>query len=323
LIIGIPQPSDKPGAQRVNLRNLGTGECPVMVLATTASGKQLTVPVTVPSQELTFVDIPTGDKINSVEVDPEKYIIQTNYDNDAKPVRASAQTLLNEAIVAFNKGEFAQAESRLRRAVQEAPRNPLLHAWLARTLAAQNKLDEAASEARSATSADPPLLSALAWSHITLGQVALAKNQPTEAVAILRRALAEAVEAPAQTAAREYLAKAQTAAGTPPKVEEQVRGYISQFDGLLKQPSSDKLFAVVFKNNLKRFVEGLTTSPSPPQSWSTDILVVDRIDANRVELYVGLKVRAGGRDQSGTAVYTLYRNGATWMLENIKLFNVS
>src|SRR5262249_32779491 len=201
---------------------------------------------------------------------------------------ASAQTLLNEAIVAFNKGEFAQSESSLRHALQEARRNPLLHAWLARTLAAQNKFDEAAAEARSAASADPPLLSALAWSHITLGQVALAKNQPAEAVAILRRALAEAVEAPAQTAAREYMAKAQTAGGTPPKVEEPVRVFISQLDGLLKQPSSDKLFAVVFKNNLKRFVEGLTTSPSPPQAWSTDILIVDRIDANRVELYVAL-----------------------------------
>src|SRR5262249_47466078 len=161
-------------------------------------------------------------------------------------------TLLNEAIVAFNKAEFAQAESSLRRAVQQTPRNPLLHAWLARTLAAQNKLDEAAAEARSATSAEPPLLSALAWSHITLGQVALARNQPAEAVAILRRALAEAVEAPAQTAARESLAKAQTAAGMPPKVEEPVRAFVSQLDGLLKQPSSDKLFGVVIKNNLKR-----------------------------------------------------------------------
>src|SRR5215471_4690964 len=58
LIIGIPQPTDKPGVQRVNLRNLGTGDCPVTVLVTTAAGKQSTVAVSVPSQELTFVDIP-------------------------------------------------------------------------------------------------------------------------------------------------------------------------------------------------------------------------------------------------------------------------
>src|SRR5215467_7227094 len=320
LIIGIPQPTDKPGVQRVNLRNLGTGDCPVTVLVTTAAGKQSTVAVSVPSQELTFVDIPTTDKIASVEVDPDKYIIQTNYDNDSKPVRVSAPTLLNDAIVGFNKGEFQQADANLRHAVQESPRNPLLHAWLARALAAQNKLDEAAAEARRAASADPPLTSALAWAHIVLGQVALAKNQPADAVSNLRRAMSEAVEAPAQTAAREYLVKAQTAAGMPAKVEEPVRAFMTQLDGLLRQPSSDKLFEVVYKNNLKRFVEGLTVSLL--QSWSTEVLAVDPIDANRLELYVALKVRQGGRDQAGTAVYTLYKAGNTWMLENIKLFDV-
>jgi hypothetical protein len=320
LIIGVPQPTDKPGAQRVNLRNLGTGECPVTVLATTASGKQVTAQVTVPSQELTFVDIPTAEKINSVEVDPEKFIIQTNYDNDSKPVRLSAPTLLNEGIVAFNKGDFQQSESKLRQAMQEAPRNPLLHAWLGRALMAQNKLDEAAAEAKSATGIEPSLVSALAWSHITLGQVALAKNRAADAVSNLRRALTEAVEAPAQTAARENLVKAQVTAGSPPNVDESVRGFIAQLDGLLKQPSSDRLFGVVIKNNLKRFVEGLTASLL--QSWNTEVLIVDRVDTNRVELYVGLKVRASGRDQTGTAVYTLYRAGATWMLENIKNFDV-
>src|SRR5262249_10187566 len=159
---------------------------------------------------------------------------------------------------------------------------------------AQNKLDEAIAEARTAASADPPLTSALAWAHITLGQVALAKNQPADAVSNLRRAMSEAVEAPAQTAAREYLVKAQTAAGAPPRVGEPVRAFITQLDGLLKQPSSDKLFEVTYKNNLKRFVEGLTVSLL--QSWSTDVLAVDPIDANRLDVSVGLKVRSNGRD---------------------------
>jgi len=320
LLIGIPLPTDRPGAQRVNLRNLGTGECPVTVLATLASGKQITVEVTVPSQDLTYVDIPTSEKISSVEVDPEKYIIQTNYDNDAKPVRVSPSSLLNEGIVSFNKGEFPKAESSLRQAAREAPRNPLLRAWLGRVLAAESKPDEAATEAKAALGMEPPLVSAVAWAHITLGQVALAKGQAADAVSNLRRAMAEAVEAPAQTAARENLVKAQAAAGVAPQVEESVRAFMSRLDGMLKQPSSDQLFALVVKNNLKRFVEGLTIAP--PQSWSTEILAVDRIDASRVELYVALKVRASGRDQSGTASYTIYRNGGDWMLENIKLFDV-
>jgi len=49
IVVGAPLPSDKPNTQRINLRNLGTGEFTVKLLATTASGKAVTVNVTVPS----------------------------------------------------------------------------------------------------------------------------------------------------------------------------------------------------------------------------------------------------------------------------------
>ncbi|MGH9829169.1 MAG: hypothetical protein ACREDR_38620, partial [Blastocatellia bacterium] len=61
---------------------------------------------------------------------------------------------------------------------------------------------------------------------------------------------------------------------------------------------------------------------SPPQSWSTDILRADTIDANRVALDVKLNVVQSGGDHSGTAVYLLHRVGTRWMLENIRLFSV-
>ncbi|HSQ20410.1 MAG TPA: hypothetical protein VLR92_08545, partial [Blastocatellia bacterium] len=103
---------------------------------------------------------------------------------------------------------------------------------------------------------------------------------------------------------------------------ESVRSYITQLDAAIKQPTSDKLFALVIKNNLKRFVQGLTVSP--PASWSTEILHVDQIDANRVALDVGLKVKAEGKDQAGTAVFVLSRVGNAWLLEDVphQLFNV-
>jgi hypothetical protein len=63
----------------------------------------------------------------------------------------------------------------------------------------------------------------------------------------------------------------------------------------------------VVRANLKRFVQGLTVSR--PASWATEILRVDRIDANRVALDVGLKVKTEGRDQAGTAVFVLTRAG--------------
>jgi len=325
IIIGSPLPGDKPGTQQVNLRNLGTGDVAVTVLAVTASGKQVTGTVTVPSENITAAEIPTAEKITSIEVDPEKLIIQTNYDNDArdgdmKTTHASAQTLFNQSIAAFNKGDYADAETRLRQATRTDPRNSLLHAWLARALAAQKKYDEAVSEANTAIKAELPDGSALAWARITLGQAALARNQAADAVQLLRLATAEAEEAPAQFAARDGLVQAERAANLSPPIEASVRAFITQLDTAIKDPSQDKLQPLVVKNNLKRFAQGLTVSH--PTAWATDILHVDQIDANRVALDVDLKVKAEGRDQSGTARYILIRNGSGWVLEDVQLFNV-
>lgn len=327
LIIGSPLPSNKPGVQAINLRNLGTGDVTVKVLAITASGKQVTTSVTVPSENIVSAEIPTAEKIVSVELDPEKFIIQTNYDNDAreadsKTTRISAQTLLNSSIGAFNKTQYAEAEVKLKEALRSEPRNAVLHAWLARALAAQKKMDEAAGEATAAIKIDPPAGPALAWARVTLGQVAMARNQAADAARQFRAAVVEADEAAAQIAAHEGLIQAERAAGVAPQADESVRAFITQLDAAIKQPASDRLFALVVKNNLKRFVQGLTVSR--PAAWSTEILHVDQVDANRIALDVGLKVKTEGKDQAGTALFVLSRAGNTWLLEDVphQLFNV-
>ncbi len=327
LIIGSPLPTERTGVQAINLRNLGTGDVTVKVLAVTASGKQVTTSVAVPSENLATAELPTTEKILSVEVDPEKLIIQSNYDNDArdgdlKTTRTSAQTLLNHSIGEFNKAQYAEAETKIREAVRFEPRNAVLHAWLARALAAQKKMDDAASEANAAIKIDPPAGPALAWARVTLGQVAMSRNQAAEAARHFHAAIVEADEAAAQIAAHEGLIQAERVAGTAPQVDESVRAYIAQLDAAIKQPTSDKLFALAVKNNLKRFVQGITVSH--PASWSTEILHLEQIDANRVALDVGLKVKAEGKDQAGTAVFVLNRVGNTWLLEDVppSLFNV-
>jgi hypothetical protein len=323
LIIGAPLASEKSDSQRANVRNLGTGDVTVSLVAVTVSGKRVTTSVTVPSENIASAEIPTSEKITSIEVDPEKLIVQTNYDNDARDIganalRTSAQTLFNESIAAFNKGQYQESETKLREAIVREPDNPLLHAWLARTLIALKKMDEAAREANAAIKVDPPVGSALGWAHISLGQVALARNQAAEAARFLRLAVAEAEEAPAQFAARESLIQAERATNITPQVEEPVRALIANLDAAIKQPS-DKLSALVVRNNLKKFVQGLTLRPTV---WTTEILHAEQVDANRVALDVGLKVKAEGRDQSGTAVFVLCRTGGGWLLEDVQLFNV-
>jgi len=148
----------------------------------------------------------------------------------------------------------------------------------------------------------------------------LAAGKAAEAVGHLRLALAEAEEAPAQFAARDALVQAERAATMTPSVEESVRAFIGQLDAAIKDPSSDKLFPLVVKNNMKRFVQGLTVSR--PTAWTTEILRADPLDANRVMLDVELKVKAEGRDQAGTARYILNRVANSWVLEDVQLFNV-
>lgn len=318
IIIGLPQAES--GGQRVNLRNLGTGDVTVQVLAVTESGKKIVSSVAVPSEDLTSLLIPTTEKIISVEVDPEKLIIQTNYDNDSRPPKPDPLTLFNEGVTAFNKGEHSKAEQKFREAVGQSPNNPLLRAYLGRSLLAQGKLQEAAAAAQAALRILPPVASAVAWARIVLAEVAMAERRPEEAVNHLRRAAVEAQDTPAQFASREALIRAERQAGRLPAPDESIRSFIAQLDALIKQPSSEKLYAVVYKNNLKRFVQGLTVSP--PSSWTTEILRAEPIDANRAAVDVAIKAHAEGRDQAGTAVFILHKNKSNWMLEDIRLFNV-
>jgi tetratricopeptide (TPR) repeat protein len=320
IVIGIPQTTDNPSVQRVNLRNLGTGDVPARVLAITASGKQIAASVTIPSEAIASVDIQTAEKISSVEVDPEKLIIQTNYDNDAKPPRPWPQTLFNESIIAFNKGEYAQAEAKLKEALRSAPHNSLLRAWLARALAAGSKHDEAMTEAAAAIKTEPPTGGALAWARIAMAQSLAARGSNAEAVGHLRRALVEADEAPARFAARESLIRAERAANLSPQVDESIRAFVAQLDSLFRQPSSDKLFAVVSRNNLKVFVQRLAVTP--PTSWTTEILRADQIDANRIALEVSLRVKSQETDHTGTAIFLIYRAPSGWLLEDVQQFNV-
>src|SRR5262249_25937904 len=96
IVVGVAQPTENANVQRVNIRNLGTGDITVKVVAITASNKPLVASVLVPSENITSFDLQTSEKITSIEADPDKLIPQSNYDNDAKPAQVWAQTAFNE-----------------------------------------------------------------------------------------------------------------------------------------------------------------------------------------------------------------------------------
>src|SRR4029078_2975845 len=83
LMIGIPQ---QRGADWVAaLRNLGSTDVVTTVRATTASGEQLSVDVTVPAKNFGEALFKTSAKPVRLEIDPEKLYPQLDYANDSAP----------------------------------------------------------------------------------------------------------------------------------------------------------------------------------------------------------------------------------------------
>ncbi|MGH2349452.1 MAG: M1 family metallopeptidase [bacterium] len=69
------------------VRNLGTGQMPVDVVFEMDGGERVTRRVTVGSRADATVEVITPRPVRRVEVDPDKWILQTNYTNDAATVR--------------------------------------------------------------------------------------------------------------------------------------------------------------------------------------------------------------------------------------------
>ena len=83
LMAGLPHMEG--GQWAAALRNLGSTDVTVNVLATTDTGQQVTAPGTVPAHDFGQVTFKTASRIVRVEIDPEKFYPQTDYSNDAAP----------------------------------------------------------------------------------------------------------------------------------------------------------------------------------------------------------------------------------------------
>jgi tetratricopeptide (TPR) repeat protein len=316
LIIGVPV-ADAAG-WKCALRNLDMGTLKVAVLAITDKGTRLTETVTVPSQGRGEVIFKTTEKIVSVELDPEKLYPQINYDNDARPVITSPITLFRDANLNFNRKEFAEAEAKLREAIKREPQNAVTRTLLVRTLVALGKLDEAKTEIEAVQKLTPLPVYALTWTNFSLGEIALAKGQRSDAVNFFRQAV---TASPDIVPMRQKLIETEKAANQLPTVDESIRNFIIQLDKAIREATNPGLEPVVLKTNLNKFVRGIVTNK--PENWTSEILRVDQSNADKVFVDVAVTViTADKQEQRGTAVYVLRRNNNAWRLTDIKLFNV-
>jgi tetratricopeptide (TPR) repeat protein len=335
LLVGLPQ---QKGAQWVAaLRNTGSTDANVMVAATTATGEHLTAQATIPARNFGEVAFNTTARIARIEVDPDKFYPQIDYMNDVAPRPALTGDPMIEATTKFTAQDFAGAEAAARAELANAPSLQEARIILARSLLAQNKLDEAEREFRAALDDKLPTPGTLVWSNVGLGEISFRKGQfaesakrfsdavRTEAEYISTQgqrneALRTNADYAARLAARLGRIKAEAGAKSAPAIDDSAKTLIAQLDQAIRGGRRTELEALILPGELVTFISGIVGSQ--PEAWATQVVRTEQLDANRLAADVTINMKQFGRDQSGTATLILQRAGGGWKLAGIELFEV-
>jgi tetratricopeptide (TPR) repeat protein len=318
LMIGVPQ--QRGGDWVAALRNLGSTDVVTSVKATTATGEQLSVDVTVPARNFGEAVFKTAAKIVRLEIDPEKLYPQLDYANDSTPRARDLQEGLGEATRLFGAQDYLKAEATAREILSLAPEMQEARIILARALLGQNRVEEAEKLFRAALDETLPTPAALAWANIGLGEISLRKGQATEAAKRFNDAVHADAEYASSLAARAGRIKAETAANTL-QVDGAVKAFIAQLDQAITSGKKTELESRVVSGELVRFVNGVVGTQ--PEVWQTHVLRTEQLDANLVSADVSLNTKELGKERSGTAVLILARAGGSWKLLGIDLFEVN
>jgi tetratricopeptide (TPR) repeat protein len=318
LMIGLPQPQQQAGEWVVALRNLGSVDADVTVLATTERGERVTARGTLPAKDFGQVRFKTPARITRVEVDPEKLYPQLDYANDVAPRSPSNEESLAEIVSLFAQQRYAQVEERARSLYQRVPQLQEARTWLGRALLEQNKLDEAEREFRAALDWPLPTAATLAWTHIGLGEIALRRRQPADAARRFDEAAAVGADYASALAARSARLRPEVLTSAPPPTDDSARAFITQLDQAIVSGRKASIEALVVAGELSTFVRGIVSNQ--PEAWQTRALRAEPLGTLRVAVDVAINSRVQGQDKSATAVYILARTPAGWRLADIQFF---
>jgi hypothetical protein len=302
------------------LRNVGSIEVTVNVSATTDGGQRVNAQGTIPAHDFGQVVFKNASRIVRVEVDPEKFYPQTDYDNDSAPHSTQVATSLAEATRLFGAQEFAKAEALARELLTASPRTQEARIVLARALLAENKLEDAERELRQLADDRLPTPAALAWSSIGLGEIALKRSQAGEAARYFNEGVRADAEYASTLAARAARIRAEATANSAPAIDESIRTFAGQLDAAVRSGRQADIGPLIVTGELVGFVRGVVGTQ--PEAWQTRVLRSETLDTNRVALDVALNSKQLGVEHSGTAVFVLARVGGSWKLNAIEFFEV-
>lgn len=314
LLIGLPQSA---GADtKMALRNSGSVDAVVDVIATTDKGEKLRASTTIPAKSFGEVNFKTASKIVRVEVDGEKLFPQIDYSNDVKPVEIDESDLLLYVKKPFDKQDFATAEKNARLVLRDNPRFDDVRVLLGRALLAQNKTADAEREFRAVLDEKLPTARSLSWANVGLGETALKSNQNAQAIQFFNEALRADGELGATLAARQ----GKTKANAPLNNDEAIKAFFAQFDKAAITSRKADLEALILTGEIPRFAGGIAGQATV---WTTRIVQIEKTGTNQAIVEANMNIKMLTKEpESGTAVYRLTLVGNTWKLSGVDLFEV-
>jgi len=316
LLVGLPQ---QRGAEWVSaLRNLGSVDVNVPVVATTDRGEVITVQATIPAKNFSEVAFKTTSKIVRVEVDPGKLYPQTSYGNDVVPHTKDLNDALNDISSQLGAQDFAKAEVSARELLAAAPRLQEARILLARALLGANKLDEAEKLFQASLNEPLPFTATLAWANIGLGEISMKRNQPAEAAKRFNEAIIASRDFPSSLAAHAARIRAEAAANTAPPIDESARTFVTQFGQAVLTNKRADLESRVVPGELVKFINATIGT----DVWETRVVRTEELSGGLLVADVTVRLRKLGTEGNGTAVFLLSRVGGAWKLSGIDLFDV-
>ena len=315
LLVGLPQPSGG-GATKVALRNLGSIDVSVSVSAITERSEKLTTQVEIPAKSFGEAVFKTTSRIVRTEIDSEKFYPQIDYSDDVAPREFSESDAILVIKRAFDKQDFATAEKNARIVLRTAPHFDEARVWLGRALLAQGKTSEAEKEFRAVLDEKFPTARSLAWANAGLGDLSLRANQNSQAAKFYE----EAIKANAEYGATLGARVGRNKAASSEAIDESIKSFFLQFDRVAVSGRKNDLDAMISAGEITKFSGGIA---GQAQQWQSNVVKVDKIDADNVLAEVNLSIKLLNKDpESGTAVFRLSKHGEVWKLSGVEIFEV-
>lgn len=319
LMVGLPQ--QRAGQWVAALRNAGSIDASVNVVATTSTGERLVVPAVIPARNFGEAVFKTTSVVVRTEVDPEKFYPQLDYSNDVAPRAKLSEDALAEGARKLVQQDYAGAEEAARAILANAPLLQEARVLLARALLGEGKLDEAEKLFRALLDDHLPLPLTMARASLGLADISLRRGQAVEAARLYTQAVHIGADYASTVEARAGRIKAESAGNAAPPVDESARAFIAQLDTAIRSGRKAEIDNMLVPGELTAFARGIIGTQ--PEAWQTRVLRTETVDADRLAADVQITARELGHDQSGTAVLILAKAGTTgWKLAGIDYFEV-